>query len=431
MTVLLVALVLLVLALIGTPLFALIAAIAMLGFYGQELDLGIVAIEFHRLADMPVLVAIPLFTLAGFLLAESQAPRRLVRLSNALLGWMPGGLAIVAIVTCALFTAFTGASGVTIIAIGAILLPAMLQAGYPRPFTLGLLTTSGSLGLLLAPALPLILYAVVAQQAGGRQPVGVEDMFHAGLLPALLMILLLGIYAVWQGRQLPPREPVAAGVGGWREVVAALRDAAWELPLPIVVLGGIYGGFFAPSEAAAVTCVYALLVTVVIRREIPLAKLPRVMRESMVLVGAILLIFGVSLAFTNYLVDAEVPAKLFGFIQEHVHSKYTFLFLLNLFLLFLGMFLDIFSATVIMVPILLPIAEGYGVDPVHLGIIFLANMELGYFTPPIGMTLFIAAYRFNVPIWTLVRACIPFFLILLGAVLIITYVPSLSLALVR
>ncbi len=429
MTVLLIALVLVALALIGTPLFALIAAIAMLGFHSQGLDLGIVAIEFHRLADMPVLVAIPLFTLAGFLLAESQAPRRLVRLSNALLGWMPGGLALVAIVTCALFTAFTGASGVTIIAIGAILLPAMLQAGYPRPFTLGLLTTSGSLGLLLAPALPLILYAVVAQQAGGRQPVGVEDMFHAGLLPALLMIFMLGVYAVWQGRRLPPSEPAATG--GWREVLAALRDAGWELPLPIVVLGGIYGGFFAPSEAAAVTCVYALLVTVVIRREIPLAKLPGVMRESMVLVGAILLIFGVSLAFTNYLVDAEVPARLFGFIQEHIHSKYAFLLLLNLFLLFLGMFLDIFSATVIMVPILLPIAEGYGVDPVHLGIIFLANMELGYFTPPIGMTLFIAAYRFNVPIWTLVRACIPFFLILLGAVLVITYVPSLSLWLVR
>lgn len=428
MTVVLVGLGLLLLALLGAPLFAVIAAVALLGFHGQELDLSIVMIEFYRLADMPVLVAIPLFTVAGFLLAESQAPRRLVRLSDALLGWMPGGLAIVAILTCALFTAFTGASGVTIVAIGAILLPAMLQAGYPRLFALGLLTTCGSLGLLLAPALPLILYAVVAQHAGGAA-VGVDDMFRAGLLPALLMILMLGAYAVWQGRRLPPRPPREAK--GWQEVRAALLDVAWELPLPVIVLGGIYAGWFAASEAGAVTAAYTLILTVVIRREVNLRALPRVLRESMVLVGAILLIFGVSLAFTNYLVDAEVPARVFAFIREHVDSKLAFLMLLNLFLLLMGMCLDIFSATVILVPLLLPIAEGYGIDATHLGVIFLANMELGYFTPPIGMTLFIAAYRFNVPIWTLVRACVPFFLILFAAVLIITYVPSLSLALVR
>ncbi|MFB9069010.1 TRAP transporter large permease [Pseudofulvimonas gallinarii] len=428
MTVVLVGLGLLLLALLGAPLFAVIAAVALLGFHGQELDLSIVMIEFYRLADMPVLVAIPLFTVAGFLLAESQAPRRLVRLSDALLGWMPGGLAIVAILTCALFTAFTGASGVTIVAIGAILLPAMLQAGYPRLFALGLLTTCGSLGLLLAPALPLILYAVVAQHAGGAA-VGVDDMFRAGLLPALLMILMLGAYAVWQGRRLPPRPPREAK--GWQEVRAALLDVAWELPLPVIVLGGIYAGWFAASEAAAVTAAYTLILTVVIRREVNLRALPGVLRESMVLVGAILLIFGVSLAFTNYLVDAEVPARVFAFIREHVDSKLAFLMLLNLFLLLMGMCLDIFSATVILVPLLLPIAEGYGIDATHLGVIFLANMELGYFTPPIGMTLFIAAYRFNVPIWTLVRACVPFFLILFAAVLIITYVPSLSLALVR
>ena len=428
MTIVLIVLALLLLALLGAPLFAVIGAIALLGFHGLDLDLSIVMFEFYRLADMPVLVAIPLFTVAGFLLAESQAPRRLVRLSDALLGWMPGGLAIVAILTCALFTAFTGASGVTIVAIGAILLPAMLQAGYPRDFALGLLTTCGSLGLLLAPALPLILYAVVAQHAGGA-PVGVDDMFRAGLLPALLMIVMLGAYAVWQGRRLPPRPPRDAQ--GWPEVRAALLDVAWELPLPVIVLGGIYAGWFAASEAAAVTVAYTLLLTVVIRREVSLRMLPKVMRESMVLVGAILLIFGVSLAFTNYLVDAEVPTRLFEFIREHVDSKLAFLLLLNVFLLLMGMFLDIFSATVILVPILLPIATGYGIDPAHLGVIFLANMELGYFTPPIGMTLFIAAYRFNVPIWTLVRACIPFFLILFAAVLIITYVPALSLALVR
>jgi C4-dicarboxylate transporter DctM subunit len=425
MTVVIVCLVLL--ALIGAPLFAIIGAIALWGFHSQGLDLSIVAIEFYRLADMPVLVAIPLFTLAGYLLGESKAPQRLVRLSDALLGWLPGGLAMVALLTCALFTAFTGASGVTIVAMGALLYPALRQAGYERRFNLGLITTSGSLGLLLAPALPLILYAVVAQQFGTNPPVGVDEMFRAGLLPALLMIVMLSAYAFWQGRKLPR----AQAAGGWRNVAAALYDARWELPLPIVVLGGIYGGFFAASEAAAVTAVYVLLVTVVIRREIPVRALPKVMRESMVLVGAILMIFGVSLAFTNYLVDAEIPSQLFEAIRARIDSPLTFLLLLNGFLLILGMLLDIFSATVIMVPILLPIALGYGIDPVHLGIIFLANMQIGYFTPPVGMNLFIASYRFNEPTWSLVRACIPFFVILMAAVLIITYVPWLSLALVR
>ena len=425
MTIVIVCLVLL--ALIGAPLFAVIGAIALWGFHSQGLDLSIVAIEFYRLADMPVLVAIPLFTLAGYLLGESKAPQRLVRLSDALLGWLPGGLAMVALLTCALFTAFTGASGVTIVAMGALLYPALSQAGYERRFNLGLITTSGSLGLLLAPALPLILYAVVAQQFGTNPPVGVDEMFRAGLLPALLMIVMLSAYAFWQGRKLPR----AQAAGGWRNVAAALYDARWELPLPIVVLGGIYGGIFAASEAAAVTAVYVLLVTVVIRREIPVRALPKVMRESMVLVGAILMIFGVSLAFTNYLVDAEIPSQLFEAIRARIDSPLTFLLLLNGFLLILGMLLDIFSATVIMVPILLPIALGYGIDPVHLGIIFLANMQIGYFTPPVGMNLFIASYRFNEPIWSLVRACIPFFFILMAGVLIITYVPWLSLALVR
>lgn len=430
MSVALPAVVLVALALAGAPLFAVIAAIALWGFHAQELDLSIVAIEFYRLADMPVLVAIPLFTFAGYLLGESRAPQRLVRLSDALLGWLPGGLAMVALLTCALFTAFTGASGVTIVAIGALLYPALRQAGYPRAFNLGLITTSGSLGLLIAPALPLILYAVVAQQFGTTPAVGVDEMFRAGLLPALLMLLMLAAYAFWHGRRLPPVPRVQGATGG-REVAAALRDAAWELPLPVVVLGGIYGGFFAASEAAAVTAAYVLLVTVFIRREIPFRTLPRVMRESMVLVGAILLIFGVSLAFTNYLVDAEVPARLFAAVREHIDSPIAFLLLLNVFLLVLGMLLDIFSATVIMVPILLPIALGYGIDPVHLGILFLANMQIGYFTPPVGMNLFIASYRFNEPIWSLVRACLPFFVILMAAVLIITYVPWLSLALVR
>ena len=416
-------LILLLLALFGAPLFTVIAASAMLGFQRSDIDLSVVAIEFYRIAEMPVLLAIPLFTFAGYLLSESGAPGRLVRLTRALLGWMPGGLAIIALVTCALFTAFTGASGVTIVALGALLYPALVQGGYRDNFSLGLVTTSGSLGLLFAPALPLILYAVIAQQLGIAGRVSVDNMFLAGLLPGLLMLLLLTAWIVLSSRK-QRLVPFSTS-----EALAALREAAWELPLPVVVLGGIYSGFFAVSEAAAVTALYVLLVEVLILREIPLARLPATMRESMVLVGGILVILGVSLASTNYLIDAGVPSKLFAAIRELVTSKLTFLILLNLFLLALGMLLDIFSALVLMVPLLLPVAIGYGIDPVHLGIIFLANMQIGYFTPPVGMNLFIASYRFGKPVLQIYLASLPWFLILLLALLIITYWPWLSLAL--
>jgi len=427
MTVALLALLIVLLAAAGAPLFALIAAVALLGFAALGIDLTIVLVEFYRLADMPVLLSIPLFTLSGYLLSESRAPQRMVRLTDALLGWMPGGLGIVAICACALFTAFTGASGVTIVALGALLYPALVQARYPERFSLGLVTTSGSLGLLFAPSLPLILYGVVVQQLGTTPPVSVDDLFLAGLLPGLLMVMLLSLYSFLIGERRRTDHKSLNRV----EILAAFKDARWELPLPIIVLGGIYGGYFAASEAAAVTALYVLIVTVLIRREISFKRLPEVMRESMVMVGAILMILGVSLALTNYLIDQEIPTRLFEWIQGRVTSKYVFLALLNLFLLVLGMLLDIFSATVIMVPIIVPIALSFGIDPVHLGIIFLANMQLGYFTPPVGMNLFIASIRFNKPVAELVRACIPFFFILLFAVLLITYWPSLSLALVR
>ena len=420
-------LLLLILALAGAPLFAIIVSSALLGFHGEEVDLSVVGIEIYRLAEMPVLLAIPLFTFSGYLLGESQAPQRLVRLTNALLGWLRGGLAIVSLAACALFTAFTGASGVTIVALGALLYPALRQANYPERFSLGLITTSGSLGLLFAPALPLILYGVVAQQMNLDEPVRIDDLFAAGLLPGLLMVILLSLYSVWRMRGEPSS---TAGFSG-REALAAVREAGWEIPLPVVVLGGIYSGIFAISEAAAVTALYVLAVEVAIRREISLAKLPEIMRESMVLVGAILIILGVSLASTNYLIDTEVPTRLFEVIRERIDSKLTFLILLNLFLLALGMMLDIFSALVIVVPIILPIANGYGIHPVHLGIIFLANMQIGYITPPVGMNLFIASYRFERPVIDVYRATVPFFAILLVTVLIITYWPALSLFLVR
>lgn len=417
---------LLALALSGTPLFVIIAASAMWGFWQTGTDLQVIAINIYQLAEMPILIAIPLFTFAGYLLGESKAPSRLVRMTDVFLGWMPGGLAIVSITACALFTAFTGASGVTIVALGALLVPALAKAGYNEKFNLGLVTSSGSLGLLFAPSLPLILYGVVVQQMAIGTPVSIDDLFLAGILPGLLMLVALSVYSALQKTENPaPKKEFNA-----KEAWLAIKDSAWEIPLPFIVLGGIYGGFFAISEAAALTAIYILTVTVVIRREITFKHLPVVMRDSMKLVGAILLILAVSIASTNYMIDAGIPQQIFDVIQAHISSPITFLLLLTLFLLVLGMMLDIFSAIVIMIPILLPIAMQYGIHPIHLGILFLANMQLGYFTPPVGMNLFIASFRFKKPVTELYIATIPFFFILLACVLVITFWPSLSLVFV-
>jgi tripartite ATP-independent transporter DctM subunit len=409
---------LILLALLGAPLFAVIAASAMLGFTKEGIDLQAIVIEFYGIAEMPILLAIPLFTFAGYLLSESGAPGRLVRLTQAVLGWMPAGLAIVSLAACAFFTAFTGASGVTIIALGALLFPALQQAGYPEKFNLGLITSAGSLGLLFAPSLPLILYGIVAE-------VSVEDLFLAGVLPGFLMLVMLSGYSVWKNRAV--RVPL--GDFSWKEVRTAIREAAWEIPLPVVVLGGIYSGYFAISEAAAVTALYVLVVDVLILREIPLKKLPSIMRESMVLVGGILVILGMSLASTNYMIDAGVPQKLLEYVSQMVSSPFTFLLLLLAFLLVLGAILDIFSAIVLVVPLILPVALQFGVHPVQLGIIFLATIQLGYITPPVGLNLFIASYRFERTIVELYLSTLPFFAILLISVVIIAFWPWLSLGL--
>jgi tripartite ATP-independent transporter DctM subunit len=399
----------------------------MVGFLSADIDLTIVAIEVYRIVDTPLLVALPLFTYAGYILAEGRTSQRLVDLIQSMFGSLPSGLALVGFVACALFTALTGASGVTIVALGALLLPALKSSGYSEKFALGLVTTSGSLGLLLVPSVPLILYGIVAQQLDVGEPFTITELFLAGIIPLLLMLGALIGFTLWhhRGGKIPRVAFSAAKL--W----AACKAAKWELPLPIIILGGIYSGFFAISEAAAMTALYVTVVEVLIYREIAWSKLPKVMIDSMVMVGGILLILGVALAFTNFLVDAEVPQALFAFMQAHVESAIGFLLLLNILLLVLGAILDIFSAIVIVVPLILPVAAAYGIHPVHLGIVFLANMQIGYFTPPVGMNLFIASYRFKKPLLDLYSASVPFMIVLLIALMLITYVPWFSMVLIR
>jgi len=408
-------LILIILCIIGTPLFSVIVASAMFGYASQEIDLMAIVIEIIGISDMPFLSAIPLFTLSGYLLSESNAPKRLVALTDVFLGWMPSGLAIVSILACALFTAFTGASGVTIIALGAILYPALKEDGYSDKFNLGLITTSGSLGLLFAPSLPLILYGVIAE-------VSIDNLFKAGILPGLMMIILLSFYSF----SVNAKNSKSGKPFNLKKALITLKECAWEIPLPFLVLGGIYSGFFAISEAAALTALYVFIVEVVILKEIKFIDLPSLMRESMIMVGGILIVLAVSLASTNYMIDSGLPQKIFGLVSEVVDDQITFIILLLLFLIILGAILDIFSAIVLVVPILLPIAEMYEINQIHLGIIFLSTMQLGYLTPPVGINLFIASYRFDRSIIDVYSSTIPFFLILLISVILIAFLPSLS-----
>ena len=408
---------LIVLALFGMPLFTVMGTIALALFHREGINISSVAVSMYTLAGSPLLVAIPLFTFAGYLFAHSRTPDRLVRLSRAV---FPGGLAVVALVSCAVFTAFTGASGVTIIAMGGLLLPALLKDGYNRRFNLGLLTASGSLGLLFPPSLPLILYGYVAT-------VSIDDLFLAGLLPGIFLVVVLSLYGLWRGR----RDNVVRERMSFRKIASAMRDAAWEVPLPFLVLGGIYSGIITVMEAAALTALYALAVEVLIYRDIPLRKLPGIVQESMTLVGGILVILACALGLTNYLIDAQIPMQLLGWMQQYLTSKHVFLLLLNVFLLIVGCLMDIFSALIVVVPLIVPVATGFGVDPVHLGIIFLTNLEIGYLTPPVGLNLFISSYRFNEPVIALYTASVPFLLLLLAALFVITYLPAISLVLVR
>jgi C4-dicarboxylate transporter DctM subunit len=406
--------------LIGVPIYLVISGLALYLFYTSHIDLSAMIIEMHRMATTPILVAIPLFTFAGYLLSESGAPRRLIRLSDAVLGWLPGGLSVIALVTCAVFTALTGATGLTIIALGGILFPALIRSRYPENFSLGLLTTSGTLGLLFPPSLPLIVYAIVAK-------IRIDQLFIAGILPGMLLLLLLSVYCVF--RSTGARVPKTAF--RFKELSGALLDAVWELPLPLIVLGGIYSGYFAVSEAAAITVVYVLVIEVVVYRDIAWRNLIGIMKKSMVLVGGIFIILGAAMGLTDYLIDAEIPARILDLLKLHIESHYVFLFVLNLFLLAAGCTMGIFSALVVVVPIVSPVAKAYGVDPVHLGIIFLANLEIGASIPPLGINLFISSMRFERPVLKLYAASLPFIAILLLALAIITYLPWLSTVLVN
>jgi C4-dicarboxylate transporter DctM subunit len=419
MTLLLIVILAVAFLLIGIPIFVVITGLTLYLFFSSQIDISAIIIEMHRMATTPVLVAIPLFTFAGYLLSESGAPKRLIRLSNALLGWLPGGLSVIALVTCAVFTALTGATGLTIIALGGILMPAMMRGRYSENFSMGLLTTSGTLGLLFPPSLPLIIYAIVAN-------VRIDHLFIAGILPGILLVVLLSAFSMYRS----VRTDVPKTKFKLNEVGIAIRESLWELPLPVVVLGGIYSGYFAVSEAAAITAVYVLLAEVVIYRDIRLRQLPEIMKKSMVLVGVILIILGAAMGLTNYLIDAEIPMQLLDFFKAHIENPILFLVVLNIFLLAVGCTMGIFSALVVVVPLFTPLAAAYGIDPIHLGIIFLANLEIGASIPPLGINLFIASMRFDKPVLQLYVASLPFIAILLLALAIITYLPWLSLVLI-
>ena len=412
-------------AALGGPMFAVFGALAMVAYRSGGMDFSILAGELTRLTSMPMLQALPMFALAGYVLAGSRASERLLRITRAAFGWMPGGLAMVGIVVCTFLTAFTGASGVTIVALGGLLMPALLKDGYREKAALGLVTSGGNMGVLFAPSLPLILYAVIAQPISGE--VTIDALFRAGVLPGLVAVGALCGYGVWAGLHAQiPRRPFVL-----RELGAALWEAKWELPLPFVVLGAIYGGWLVASEAAVITAAYVLIVEVLVHREMPIHKLAHVIRDTVVLVGGVLLILGMGMAITNFLIDQEVPQLILDWVGARIQKPVVFLIALNLFLLGVGCIMDIYTATVVIVPLLAPLAARYGVHPIHLAVIFLANLAIGYSTPPVGMNLFIAAMRLNQPLLKLAAASLALLGLMLVVLALITYWPALSLAWVR
>ena len=410
---------LLIATILGAPIFVTLGGAALILLWGDAFPITMMPIRHYQQVTNASLPAIPMFTLAGYLLAEGGAPKRLVRVFQALTGHFRGGPAMATVLVCAFFTSFTGASGVTILALGGLLMPVLLAARYSEKNALGLLTGSGSIGLLFPPCLPIILYAIIAN-------IEINQMFLGGILPGILLVVAAGTWGVLRS----PKSGVTKQPFRWSEAGSALWDAKWELLLPVVACVALFSGFATAVEASAITALYAFIVEAWIYKDLSMKRdLPRVMSECGLLVGAILLILGVALGFTGYLVQAQVPDLLITWVTDTIKSPILFLLALNCFLLVAGCIMDIFSAIIVIVPLMVPIGTAFGIDPVHLGIIFLANLELGYLTPPVGMNLFLSSYRFNKPMPLLWRSIIPILLVLLCGVLLITYVPFMSTAL--
>lgn len=408
-------------ALLGAPLFAMFGALTLNAYQNVGGSFLSIISDFEALTQAPTLMTIPLFTFAGYILAESQAPTRLVNVAKAFVGWLPGGVAIVTIFACAFFTAFTGASGVTIIAMGGLMYPILMKEGYGDKFSMGLVTCCGSLGLLFPPSLPIILYGVISN-------VFIDQLFIAGILPGIVLMTVLSLYAVYIAQDIGVKKLPFNG----RNLYPAMRSAMWELPLPIIILGGIYGGLFTANDAAPITALYVLIVEVFIHREVKIfTDIPRIIKESMIIVGGILIILGIATAMTRFMILQQIPDQLFNWVSQYITSQVMFLVILNFFLIIVGCLMDIFSAIIVIVPLITPIALKYGVNPIHLAMIFLTNLEIGYLTPPVGLNLFISSFRFRRPVVDLYRISLPFILLLIIALLLITYIPWLSLGILQ
>ena len=407
----------LVASLFGLPIFAWIGGIAMTLFLAEDISISAISVETYRIVASPVLPTIPLFTFIGYMLAEGGASKRLVELFRHLLGWLPAGPAIAAVFTCTFFTTFTGASGVTILALGGLLLPVLLATGFSKSFSIGLLTATGSLGLLFPPALPIIFYGVISHTP-------INQLFLAGIVPGLLLLGSVSVYVWYKSTQMKTNRMPFDKTAAWK----ATLNAKWELLIPIITLGGIFSGIMTLVETAAVIVAYVIVIGTLVHKDINIrGQFLAICVKSATLLGGILIILSVSMGFTNYLVDAEIPARASEWVAANIDNRVTFLLFLNLFLLLVGCVMDIFSAIMVVVPIIIPMAAVFGVHPLHLGVIFLANLELGYLTPPVGMNLFLSAIRFQRPLPKVYRDTLPFFILLLITVLIITYVPGLVL----
>ena len=405
----------------GTPIFICLGGLAVLFFWHDYTPISAISAETYRIVVSPTLPTIPLFTLAGYILAESKSSERIFYLFRAAFGWIPGGTPIVIVFLCGFFTALTGGSGVAILALGGLLFPLLKKEGYSELFSLGLITLAGSLGLLFPPSLPLIIYGVTAR-------VSIKDLFIGGLIPGIIIALVIAAYSIFQGyTQHVERQSFSI-----QKIIKELKNSFWEVIIPFLILFGVFGGYTTLVETSATLVVYILFVEVYIYKDLKLNDLPRIVLDCATLIGGVLIILGVAMGFTSYLVDAQIPMLLMDWVEQNISSKYVFLLLLNILLLVVGCLMDIFSAIIIIVPLITPLLTLFpDIHPVHLAVIFIANLELGYLTPPVGMNLFLSAYRFEKDMPTVYKATLPFFLLSVLIVLAITYIPIISLGLLK